>query len=90
MSSHFYHYYGSSNTVKAVSIERLQRWSTWCQHGYSAKDIEKAIRPCYEQQVSQLKAKADGYTTIGYKKSREIKAFCTQQLWEQINPSPAL
>lgn len=84
LSTHFYNYYGPIDTVKIVTIERMEQWSNWCKQGYQAKDIEIAIRPCYQQSIEQIHNQNNGYSSISYQQSRQIKAQCTQQLWQQV------
>lgn len=85
LSSHFHHYHFPSNGVKAISIERLEQWSFWCKKGYSAQDIEQAIRPCYAKKTEELYNVNLDYQPISYQQSRQIKNYCTQQLWEKIH-----
>lgn len=85
LSTHFHQYHYPSNGVKAISIERLEQWSFWCKKGYSAQDIEQAIRPCYNQRIDELRAASPDYLRISYQKNLEIKNYCTQQLWEKIH-----
>ena len=85
ISTHFHHFYGPSDTVKVVSVERLKRWSTWCKHGYSAKKLEEAIQPCYQDTINTMRSQNDGYVAMNFTKTREIKAQCTQKLWTKIS-----
>lgn len=84
ISTHFHHFYGPSDIVKVISVERLRRWSTWCQHGYTAQKLEEAIRPCYEDTIETLRSQSDGYINIGMKKTQQVKNYCRQQLWSEV------
>lgn len=84
ISSHFHQFHGPSDSVKVISIGRLQQWSTWCLHGYTAQKVEQAIRPCYDEVINTLRRQSDGYTNIGMKKVQEIKHQCRQQLWSEV------
>lgn len=84
ISTHFHHFYGPSDRVKVISVERLRRWSTWCQHGYTAQKLEQAIRPCYEDTIETLRSQSDGYSNIGMKKTQQVKDYCRRQLWSEL------
>lgn len=86
ISSHFHQFYGPSDTVKVISINRLKRWSVWCQHGYTAQKLESTTRPCYEDTIETLRRQSDGYIHIGMQKTRQVKEQCRQQLWSEVIP----
>lgn len=81
LNTHFQQYHGPSDSVKTISIERLENWSNWCKQGYNAQKIQQAIRPCYNETVARLRHTSNSVKTISFKQSRAIKAQCTQELW---------
>lgn len=87
ISTHFHHFYGPSDTVKVISVERLRSWSTWCQYGYTAQKLEDAIRPCYEDTIETLRSQSDGYINIGMKKTQQVKNYCKRKLWSEVIPT---
>ncbi len=84
ISTHFHSFYGPSDTVKVISVERLKRWSTWCKHGYTATKLEETIQPCYQETINTMRNQNNGYVAMNLSKTREIKARCTQTLWTKI------
>lgn len=90
IGTHFNEYHRIVSPHRSVSLARLQQWSNWCKQGYTAFKLAEATRPCYTQQISLIQQQAGGFIPITYEKSQQIKHYCHQQLWSEINPSSPL
>lgn len=90
IGTHFTEYHRMVSPHRSVSLARLQQWSNWCKHGYTATKLTQATRPCYSQQVTLIQQQAGGFIPITYEKSQQIKYYCHQQLWAETIPSSPL
>ncbi len=90
IGTHFNEYHRIASPHRSVSLPRMQQWSNWCKQGYTAAQLAEATRPCYREQISLIQQLAGGFIPITYEKSQQIKLYCRQQLWADINPSSPL
>lgn len=86
IGGHFNEYYRQMGKNRTVSLSQIKQWSAWCEQGYSATQLNKAIQPCYQDQVHQLRQQAGGYVPLTYEQSQQIKYSCRQQVLESTTP----